>query len=346
MILVSVPFQTKSDELVILNWPDYMPEKILADFEKETGIKVSEVFFESDETKDTLLNASNKANGFHYDIVVSSEFRLQSYIKRDWVEKLDETQLPNIKHIDPKWRDINKNTAQYCMPYFWGTVGILYRKDKIREPIKSWHDFFRLSAKYSGKVKMINDSRDAFAVALKSKGFPINPTDSNHIRIASLILERQLPHVSSYGALELSENSQLLKGEVFMAMAYNGDALTLKDYSDNLEFVMPSDGTSLWLDCMSVTKLSLNKSNAHKFLNYINRPEVAAYLAETLYFASPNLAAEKHLSQAFLSNTLINPFPHQVSSSEFQKKLPHRIEKLLHSSFVQLRYQIDKRREK
>jgi len=303
----SKPSQEKESAkiLTLYNWPEYFDEKLITSFEAKYNASIRQVFYETDELKDEYLISTNGGEGL--DIIVGSDVSFKNYIKRHWLASIDNQKIPNVKNIDIRWRDTSPTLIPYSVPYLWGTVGIAYRKDKISSPVSSWLDLFRPQAELKNKIIMIDDSRDTLGLALKALGYSTNSTTPFELGSAEKLLKNQRPFVSKYSYINLSEKSSLATGDTWMAMVYNGDGLALKDINPNIEFIIPKEGTNLWVDHIAILESSKNKKLAYAFINYINTPENAAQLASTLYFASPNSSATPHLEKGFLENTAIYP---------------------------------------
>lgn len=334
ILLLSFSSIGAAKSLVLLNWPNYISDKVLQDFETQTGIKVTVIHYESDETKDSLLNATN---GKGYDLLVSSQFRLANYASRDWLEPLEQSKLSNFIHVDDKWKTEAVN-SQYCSPYFWGTIGILYRKD-LTTPPTSWKSFFSEDKpELINKIQLLSDSRDVLSMALLAHNSPPNTKPEVSINNAANLIYDRLKYINGFSSLNLEPNSNILTGEIYMAMSYNGDALYLQQYSDNLDFVIPSEGTTLWLDCISILKQSKMKQEAYQFLDYLQRPEVATHLALTYKFATTNKTALSLLPQTEINNKTIYPNKELIKRSSLNKPLSAKSERLYHTIYNQLLY--------
>ena len=271
--------------------------------------------------------------GKGYDVVLSSGISVESYIMRNWLFPLSSDRIPNLKHIDQKWFSANPKIAAYAVPYLWGTLGIAYRKDLLKEEVTSWKQLFDPVEKLRGKILMINDTRDAIGMALKSLGYSANSNSSEELAKAENLLMAQRPFVKKYGYLTLTEESGLLKGDFLMAMLYNGDALTLQDLSPHVGFSVPVEGADIWCDFLMVMEASPRKNLAMSFINFLNEPENAARLAEYVNFASPNKAALKLLPREHLKNPIIYPDKEVLDRSEFYKMLPPRVQKKYNTIF-------------
>lgn len=311
-----------AQELVILNWSDYMAPDLIIKFEEMHKVKIREVYFNSDFDRDAMLLQSN---GSVYDVVLASGNKMAIYKRNSWLEPLSEKQIPSLNNIAKKWRTAYQNADGYGVPYFWGSVGIGYRKDLVKEEITSWRQLFEPKKELHKRISMIEDGRDLIGVALKALGYSLNTSNIKEIEQAEKLLKRQKPYVQQYSYPATTEKSALITGELSMSMMYNGDAVVLQDYNENIAFVLPEEGGSLWVDYLVVLKQSKNKKLAMKFINFLNEPKNAAVQAKYARFATPNLAAEKYLSNEFLTNPIIYPERKTLDKSEFVRKVPPRV---------------------
>ncbi|MBV1922195.1 MAG: spermidine/putrescine ABC transporter substrate-binding protein, partial [Pseudomonadales bacterium] len=232
--------------LTLYNWPEYFDEKLITSFEAKYNVSIHQVFYETDELKDEYLISTNGGEGL--DIIIGSDVSFKTYIKRNWLASIDNQKIPNLKNIEVRWRDTSPTLTPYSVPYLWGTVGIAYRKDKISFPVSSWLDLFRPKAELKNKIIMIDDSRDTLGLALKALGYSTNSTIPFELGSAEKLLKNQRPFVSRYSYINLSKKSSLVTGDTWMSMVYNGDGLALKAIDSNIEFIVPKEGTNLWVD--------------------------------------------------------------------------------------------------
>lgn len=321
-------------ELVILSWSEYMDPEIIAKFEKTYNVKVREVYYESDDTRDDMLVESD---GTEYDLVVSSGSSLRTYLKRDWLTPFTKKQVPNLIHIKNKWVNAFEGSAGYSIPYFWGTLGIAYRSDLVSTPITSWKQIFEPKAELHNKILMANSVNDVIGVALKSLGFSSNSFNKDEYKLAEKLLTRQKAYVKDYAYLALNEDSSIVKGDIYVSMAYSGDALTLIDIEPKIKYIVPVEGGGIWVDYFTVMNKSKKKDLSFKFLNFINKPAHAAQIAEYVYYASPNSAAEKILPKEFTSDPSIYPKNETLLKSEFNQPIPPRIKRYRNNIFNNLK---------
>ncbi len=320
-------------ELVFLTWSEYMDPDIIKEFEEKFKAKVKNIYFETEDKREQLL-AQTMGKG--YDVVLASGVNTLSYIRRNWLVPLNSDQIPNLKHIDPKWFSVNPKITAYGVPYLWGTLGIAYRKDFIKEKVTSWKQLLEPDKKLHGKILMINDARDAIGMALKYLGYSMNSTNPEALARAEALLLAQKPFVKNYGYLALTEDSGLLTGDYLMVMLYNGDALALQEINSQISFSVPMEGTNIWMDYLMVMEASKKKELAMSFINFINEPENAARLALYVNFASPNMAAKKLLPQDHLDDPIIYPNKDVLDRSEFANELPPRVQKKYNTIFSKI----------
>lgn len=320
-------------ELAFLNWSDYMDPEILREFEQRTDITVKQTYFESDAHRDELLI---ETGGRGFDVALINGISIRILAKRGWIEPVNEADIPNLRHVDPRWRVTHEDAELYSVPYFWGTLGIAYRRDLIPFAISSWMDLLQPDADLHGKIAMISDARDLIGVALKALGYSLNSTDLQELQEAEALLQAQASAVKTYKYISLDEHSALINGQVVMSMMYNGDAMMLQEQNDDITFLLPREGGTIWVDYLSVLSASTNKVAAKQFIDFLNEPEIAARLAQFVYMATPNLAAAALLPEEFTSNPVIYPSEEALSKSETYHRLPARTQKMRAAIFSRL----------
>lgn len=323
--------QKKPLELVFLNWPDYMDQGLIKKFEKQQGCKIRQVYYETEEEQERLLSLTN---GKGYDVVLVSMINGLSYLNRKWLAPVDVARVPNLRHVDPAWGRLAPELMKHAVPFSWGTMGIVYRKDLLKTEVRGWKDLLVPQEGLRGRILMIKDLRDAMVPALKMLGFSVNSSNMDELDAAEKALLGQKPFVKKYSYPALDKKSPLVKGNIWMAMVYSGDAVTLQELNRNIAFVFPEEGTSLWLDNLVVMESSPKKELAMAFLNFLNEPENAAQLAGHIFQATPNLAAKKLLPPEHLRNTIIWPDEKTMAGAELYAPLPPRVQKRYNSIFL------------
>lgn len=320
-------------ELTVLNWADYIDPDLIATFEKTHKVKVRVVNFEDDDNRDQLLLATN---GVGYDIVVVNETHVSLYRAHGWLGKIVATDVPNLRHVDPAWFDKAADARGYAVPYFWGTLGIAYRRDLVKTPPKTWLDLMKPAPELHGHVAMMSSQREIIGMALKALGHSVNSTKAEEIDAAMALLIAQKPSVRAYQQSLLNEKSELVTGDVAMRMMFNGDALLVKRFNDNIEYVVPAEGAALWVDFLTVPSGAPNRKLALAFIDFLNEPANAAKNAAFLNFATPNLAAEKLMPEGYRANRSIYPDAAVLARSELFSVLPPRALSRRNSQFARL----------
>lgn len=325
LLPTSSPAATETDkELVFFNWSDYFDPELIARFEQQYNVKVRQPYYDNDDNRSDMLLETNTEG---YDVVIVDSPSLHLYRKSGWLEKIDTAQIPNYRFVDQRWIDAAGDVAEYTVPFFWGTLGIAYRRDLVSSPPQKWMDLFRPEKSLHGKIGMYRNTVDLVGAALKALDHSINDTDPANLDQVEQLLREQKPYVLTYDYLNLEENSTIVTGEIVAGMFYSGDALMVMEYDENIEYIIPAEGSSIWIDHLVVMKSSKHKDLAWKFINFINHPSNAAQLAEFVYGATPNLAATKLLPNEFLQDTVIYPDKNALNKSELNQPLPARIVK-------------------
>ena len=293
-----------AEELVLLNWSDYFPPALKERFEAENGVTVREVFFESDQKRDGILA---EEGGAGFDVVVLNGDKLGPYRALGWLRPLSEEQVPNLRHMEERWRDIHPSGAGYALPLFWGTLGIAYRADLVESPPDSWWDLLRPSDALCGRIMMNSDGRDLISIALKANGLSVNSTDARDIELAAHALELQKPCVKEFGFMDINSSADMVKGTVVAATMYNGDAVKLREFHQDIRFAHPVEGSVMWVDYLAIMAAARNPELAARFLNFIYEPENLVEYAEWVYYPTTNAAAEARLSETFKGDPGICP---------------------------------------
>ena len=304
----------KEKVLNLYIWSEYLPQSVLDDFRAKTGITVHVANFGSNEE----LLEKLQSGVTDYDVVVPSDYMVHRLIARKLVRPLDRSKLSGFENLDAKFLDQKFDPGnQYSIPYFWGTTGIGYNTEKVKGAVDSWDVMW--DKDYSGKISMLNDGREVFAAALLRMGKGVNETDPKVLEAAAKSLKEQKPLVRYYDSD--SFNDRLAAGDVVLAQGYNGQfAKSMKDKGE-LAFVVPKEGGTFWMDNLCVTANARHTASVDAFLNYILQPEVAAKIAESAGYGSPNAAARKLLPEKMLKNEVIYPPEEVIKRCKFMEDL-------------------------
>lgn len=296
------PTAVALEKIKFLTWEDYISPEIVTGFEKKYDVEIEFVFFEHDEQRDDLLAVSESGI---YDVFIVDGQSVDSYKRLDWLAPLTEKEIPEIANYDSQWREIRPSAEGYTVPYGWGTFGITYRKDLVKTPITSLMDVFRPEQVLKGKIIMSPQAFELVPSAILALGYPMANDDPKALIEAEQMLQQQKPFVYSYEALELDENSPLITGAVIAAQAYNSDALTLADINDDIGYVVPKEGSPVWIDFLAVSSKSNNKELAYKFIRYLSETDIVRQNMEYTYTANFHSAAIKLLPKELKNNTTV-----------------------------------------
>ena len=276
-----------TDKLNIYNWGEYLEPELIEKFEEETGIEVTYDEFETNESMYPII-AKGAAN---YDLVCPSDYMIQKLADEGLLENINWKNIPNADNIDEEYWEFARAYDEgnsYSMPYLWGTVGILYNKKMVKETIDSWGVLW--DTKYQDNILMQKSVRDAFGVALKYLGYSLNSTDENELEQAKqkLLEQKDSGVVQAYVVDEVRD--KMIAGEAAIGVIYSGEALTCQESNPDLEFVIPKEGSNLWMDSWVIPKGAENKENAEKFLNFLSRPEVMKRNFDYITYSIPSSA--------------------------------------------------------
>jgi len=275
-------------EVVVYNFGDYLDYDVLDQFEEETGIRV---IYEEYETNE-IMYPKIKSGAVAYDVVCPSDYMIQKMMQNDLLQEINYDNIPNIRYIG----DIYMKTSEqfdpgnkYSVPNYWGTVGILYNKKMVDEPVTSWKILWE--TKYKDSILMQDSVRDAFAVALKYDGYSLNSTNMMELNDAQELLLTQKPLVQAYVVDQARD--KMIGNEAALAVIYSGDALYAQTENPDLEFVVPDEGSNVWLDSWVIPANAKNKENAEAFINFMCRPDIALKNFEYTTYSIPNTAARE-----------------------------------------------------
>jgi spermidine/putrescine transport system substrate-binding protein len=297
-------------ELNFYNWDTYTGETTLQTFTQKTGIDVKLDLYANNEELYAKLKEGNPG----YDVIVPSNDMVETMLAVNLLEPLDHAKIPNIKNIDPAFANPKYDPGlAHTLPYMWGTLGIGYRKSKVKEPPTSWKVLFD-SDEYSGRIALLADMRPVLGLALKYLGYSMNSTNADEIAKARDLIIKQKSHIKAFAPDE--GQNMLVAGDVDVVMEWNGDIVQVMSEDADLDYVVPIEGTDVWIDNLAIPKDAPHPENAHAFLNHINDPEVNAEIANTIRYATPNLAAHALINQDDLHNPRIYPPAEVVAKSE------------------------------
>jgi len=288
------------EKLVVYNWGEYIDPEVLTMFEEETGIDIVYEEFETNE----ILYPKISSGAIAYDVICPSDYMIQRMIENDLLSEINFDNIPNLKNIGKQYLEQSRQfdpENKYSVPYCWGTVGILYNKMMVDEPVDSWSILW--DPKYKDNILMQDSVRDAFGVTLKYLGYSLNSIDLDELTEAKNLLIEQKPLVQAYVIDQVRD--KMIGNEAALGVIYSGEAIYTQKENPNLEYVIPKEGSNIWIDSWVIPKNAEHKENAEKFINFLCRPDIALMNFEYITYSTPNEAARELIEDESIRNSEI-----------------------------------------
>ena len=296
-------------QINVYNWDTYIGETTLQTYTDKSGVEVQYDLFANNEELLAKLKEGNPG----YDVIFPSDYMVQTMIALGILVPLERGKLSNIGNIDPAFANPGYDPGmKHSVPYKWGTVGIGYRKSKVETP-DSW-GLLLDSDKYAGRLALLADQRVVLGCALKYLGYSMNSTNEAEINQARDLLIQQKPHIKAFAPDE--GQNMLIAGDVDIVMEWNGDINQVMSEDSDLSYVIPKEGTNVFVDNICIPKDAPHPENAHAFINHILDAQVEAEICNTIHYATPNAAARKLLPAKELDNPTIYPPSDIIAKSE------------------------------
>jgi spermidine/putrescine transport system substrate-binding protein len=290
-----------AEELNLFAWSEYVPQSVLDGFTKETGIQVN---YESYASNEEML-AKLMSGAASYDLIQPSEYVIEALVKENQLVPLDHAKLTNLKNIGKEyWDQPHDPELKYSVPYMQGTVGIVLNTAKVKDPVTGYKDAFQ--DKYKGRIVILDDSLEIVSWALATQGIGPDGVTKENLEKVRPILTTWLPLVKVYDSD--SPKTPLLNGDVDLGIVWSGEAaILIKEQPGNFAYVLPKEGAHMFIDNMAIPKGAPHVEAAHKFINYILRPEVSRKISEEFPYTNPNIEARKLLTPAERANAASYP---------------------------------------
>lgn len=286
-------------QVIVYNWGEYIDPETLRMFEEETGIEVIYDEFETNESMYPKVESGAVA----YDIACPSDYMISRMIQNGMLSEINYDHIPNAKkNIGAQYYEQSRGfdpENKYAIPYCWGTVGILYNKTMVEEPITRWAQLW--DEKYADNILMQDSVRDAFMVAEKLNGFSMNTVDPAELETAKNSLIEQKPLVQAYVIDQVRD--KMIGGEAAIGVIYSGEAIYTQRENPDLEYVIPEEGTNVWIDSWVILKDAPNKENAEKFIDFMCRDDIALKNFEYITYSTPNDAARELITDEDIKNS-------------------------------------------
>ena len=321
-------FKGQNIKLYVYNWGEYIADgadgsrDVIAWFEELTGIDVEYTTFDTNEG----LYSKLQSGSAYYDIVIPSDYMVSRLSEQGMLEKLNYGNIPNFeKYVDESFQNPGYDAAQeYSVPYTWGTVGIIYNTKYI-ESVDSWSALW--NEEYAGKILMVDNSRDAFAIALKSLGYSLNSENADEITEAAELLKQQKPLVQAYVMDQIFD--KMVEENAWIAPYYAGDFLTMSEDNEDLAFAFPKEGTNRFVDAMCIPAGCVNKEAAEMFINFMCEPAVSAENCGMIGYSTPISAAKTMMDEEMVENAVAYPDEDILANTEIFVNLPDEVNQQL-----------------
>ena len=330
-------FKGQDITLYVYNWGEYISDgsddmmDVIAEFEALTGINVEYTTFDTNEG----LYSKLQSGSAYYDIIIPSDYMISRMAEKGMLAKLNFENIPNFeKYVDDVFKnpDYDPENA-YSVPYTWGTVGLIYNTKYITEEVDSWEILW--DEKYSGKILMFSNSRDAFAIALARLGHSINTEDEEALRAASDLLKEQKNVVQAYVMDQIFD--KLAEENAWVGPYYAGDYITMSETNPDLAFVFPKEGFNQFVDAMCIPKGCVNQEAAEMFINFMCEPKVSAENLTYIGYSTPISAAKELMDEEIVANPVAYPSDETLSKSEAFRNLSDDTNKLLDDLWIEVR---------
>lgn len=307
---------SSAETLNLYNWSEYLPQEVIDGFENETGIKINYTTFDSNEAMYAKLKLLDDSS--QYDLAVPSTYYVEKMAKEGLLQEIDKSKLSNFNNLDASFVNTKVDpNNKYSIPYLWGSTGLAINGDMVdANSVNSWNDLWR--PEFIGKVMLTNDMREVFGMALSTLGYSGNSTNPDEIKAAYDKLTTLMPSVKTFNSD--AARMPYIEGETTVGMIWNGEAVMANDDGmPGLVYKYPQEGAILWMDNFVIPKNAQHVEAAHKFIDYILRPEVSKIISEEIGYATPNKAAREQMADEVKNNPAIYPDEATLARSEFQE---------------------------
>lgn len=303
-----------SDKLVVYNWGDYIDPALLKKFTKETGIEVQYETFDSNEAMYTKI----QQGGTTYDVTIPSDYMIDKMKKENLLVKLDKSKIKGLENIDPKFlgKSFDPDNT-YSIPYFWGTVGIVYNDKLINKIPQHWADLWDSS--YQNNIMLVDGAREVMGVGLNTLGYSLNTKNIEELEAAKNKLNQLTPNVKAIVADEMK--GYMIQDAAAIGVTFSGEAREMLNNNKHLHYVVPSEGSNLWFDNLVIPKTVKHKKEAYAFINFMLDPENSAQNAEYIGYATPNMKAKELLPKDIRTNKSFYPSDATMANLEVYENL-------------------------
>lgn len=312
------PAEDGEKVLNFFNWSEYIEPEIFALFEAETGIKVVEDTFSSNED----LFAKLQAGATGYDVIVPSDYMVTTMIELGMLAELDHSKLSNFDNLDPKFTDPPYDPGlKHCVPYFWGTTGIGFNWNDWDEAPDSWDYLFvpENAAEFEGRISLLDDPREVLGAALIYLGYSPNTTNEAELEEAKEMVLAIKPYIAAFDSDTYEDN--MVTGDVALVHGWSGDVFTAQVEDENIDYVIPQEGAVVWTDNLCITADAATDPQrlemAYQWIDFLNRPDIGAMNTNFVWYASPNKEAESMIDPEILGYEAVYPPPEVLAKLHY-----------------------------
>jgi len=320
-----------SKEISFFNYGENIDEETVKEFEKEYGIKVNVETFDDMETMYQKISQG----GVNYDVILVSDVLMPRMIKNKFVQELNKDNIPNISQMDEAYLNLEIDPGnKYSVPYMFGTVGLIYNKDVVKEEVDSFDILW--NEKYKDKIFMFDTYRDTIGVALKKLGYSLNSTDPKEIKEAKELLLNQRKLVNPiYGV----DNGTVMipAGESDINMIWSGEGLNLQAEYPNLVYVVPKEGANFWIDSLCIPYNAKNVDGAEKFINFVSDKESALRIADEIGYTTPNKEARLEQPEEVRNNPNAYMTKEIMDRCEIYVDFPSDVKKVYDDAWIRIK---------
>lgn len=328
----------KENTLTIFNWGEYIDPDLIKKFEEETGISVIYETFDSNEALLTKL----KSGSTSYDIVVPSDYMIKKMKDLDLLKKIDKNKIENFKNLNPMLLNLSFDpNNEYSVPYFWGTLGIVYNSKLVDEDMKfeKWDDLWD-SERLKNDILLVDGAREMLGIALQSQGFSVNETNEVRLKLAEKKLELLGKNVK---AINNDEKTMLMaNNEAKVAVTFSGNAAAMLSENEDLIYSVPKEGSNIWFDNIVIPKVAKNEEAAYKFINFMLRTENAAQNAQFIGYSTPVITALELLPEEIRNDEQLYPNENTMTHLEVYESQSPKIVQLQNDLFLEFKININR----
>lgn len=321
----------KKDTVTFLNYGANIDNETLKEFEKQSGLKVKMDEFDDMESMHIKIAES----GVKYDVILVSDSLMPVMIEEGLLQKLNKENIPNLAQMDESYLNLSMDPGnEYSVPYMFGTIGIIYDKNVVKEEVDSWDILW--DEKYKDKVFMFDTYRDTIGVALKTLGYSMSSENEQELEEAKALLMEQRKLVDPKYGVD-NGTSMIAKGETALNMIWSGEGLNLQDEFPNLEYVVPKEGVNFWIDSLCIPANAENVEGAEQFINFVSGKESALRIADEIGYTTPNKEARLEQSEHIRNNPNAYMSDELMKLSEIYKPLPLETKKMYDRVWAQVK---------